>query len=66
MAMSNELTVISGKKVYVTPTGLKITTRGKVVSTRDFVSSLVKSERRRIRKALRQLGHTRHIFESLS
>ncbi len=57
--LQNEI-VIAGKRVYVTPTGVKLTSKGKVTTTTDLISSLVKGERRRIRKALRAMGHLKH------
>ncbi len=56
---TNEIT-IAGKKVYVTATGVKLTSKGKVVTTRELVSGLVKGERRRVRKSLRAMGYVRH------
>lgn len=49
----------SGKlfgNVYVTPTGLKVGTRGKVRTVEEVLYSLPKGERRKVRKAARALG----------
>ena len=46
--------------VYVTPTGFKVTSRGKVVPKSAFLQSLPKSERRKIRKECFRAGYYEH------
>ncbi len=47
---------ICGKQIYVTPNGIKLTSRGKVVPVEVFLSGLDKGERRKLRKALYKMG----------
>jgi hypothetical protein len=47
---------LNGKSVYLTPTGLKVTARGKVTPVGRFLGALSKGEARRARKALRKAG----------
>lgn len=54
--MSTILAVVNGTKIYGTPTGIKITSRGKVQKPEQLFSELPKSERRKIRKAARKLN----------
>lgn len=54
------LTLADGRKVYATPCGLKITTRGKVASPAKVLGSLSKGEARRLRKNCYRLGLRYH------
>ncbi len=45
--------------VFVTPTGLKVGSKGKVLPAGKFLGSLAKGEARRLRKELRRLGEVK-------
>lgn len=47
---------LDGKTLYVTPTGLKLGAKGKVLDTSELYRSLDKGQTRKIRKALRANG----------
>lgn len=51
---------VNGKTLYATPTGLKLTSRGKVQPAGQVLSALSKGERRKVRKALHRAGFVRH------
>lgn len=46
--------------VYATPTGLKVTARGKVHDPGYIYGALPKGDARKLRKAARAAGFTRH------
>lgn len=48
---------INGHHLYVTPTGVKVTVRGKVEDTGSVLARVDKGTARRLRKALRRAGH---------
>lgn len=48
---------VNGKRVIITPTGLKLGSRGKVMKAGTVFATLNKGEARRLRKSLRVLGH---------
>lgn len=50
------LTEIEGKKVYETPTGLKVGAKGKVMSPFALAFSLPKGTRRQLRKAFARIN----------
>ena len=56
----NTNVVLAGKTIYVTPSGFKVTQRGKVMSASETYAKLNKSDRRRLRKTARRLGFDRH------
>ncbi len=47
---------VQGKQVWVTPTGFKLSSKGKVVSTGEFLGSLPKGEARKLRKEMFKMG----------
>ncbi len=47
---------IEGRFVFVTPTGFKLGSKGKVVSTGEFLGSLPKGEARKLRKECYKMG----------
>ncbi len=48
---------IQGKAVIVTPTGLKLGSKGKVLPAGKVLGMLPKGEARKLRKGLYRLGH---------
>lgn len=59
------IATVSGKTVYPTPTGLKISTRGKVSPPLEVIMQFPDGERRRIRKALAAQGRHDLVQASL-
>ncbi len=57
--------IVNEKKLFVTPTGIKTTSRGKVLSPAEVIVPLPKNERRKIRKILRRNGYHKHVQRSL-
>lgn len=51
---------VQGKTVYVTPTGFKVGSRGRVAAPATVYATLPKSERRKLRKAARSGGFKAH------
>ncbi len=49
---------------YATATGIKLSTRGKVVLVGQELSAMTKSGARKLRKALRRAGFARHAAAS--
>ena len=47
---------VEGREVFATPTGVKLSSRGRVLSAGELFGVLPKGEARRIRKALRRAG----------
>lgn len=47
---------LSVGNAFITPTGLKLGTRGKVTAPSEFVQNLSKGDRRKIRKACHREG----------
>lgn len=56
----------NGKTYYVTPTGVKLGSKGKVQPINAVYANLVKSQRRQLRKALRAVGLTWHSAQMAS
>ncbi len=57
--MATGITII-GKTAYITPTGFKLTAKGKVTPPADFYRTLPKGVRRRLRKFAYSNGFVRH------
>lgn len=57
--MSTNLT-ISGKTIFLTPTGVKLGSKGKVQPTTDLINSMTKGERRKFRKTAYAYGYFTH------
>lgn len=55
---------IGGKNVIATPTGIKISARGKVTNMSAAYGSMSKGDARKLRKALRAAGHIQHAAAS--
>ncbi len=47
---------VQGKQVWVTPTGFKLGSKGKVTPTGEFLGSLSKGEARKLRKEMFKMG----------
>lgn len=55
----------NGLSLYATPTGLKEGSKGKVRNTSSVLYDVIqsKSERRKVRKALRKAGYVKHASD---
>jgi hypothetical protein len=61
----NGIATVSGKTVYPTPTGIKISARGKVLPPLEAIQQFPAGERRRIRRALAEQGRNDLVQQSL-
>lgn len=48
---------INGKQLFVTPTGVKLGSRGKVLPVGNLLGTVDKGTARKVRKSLRAAGH---------
>lgn len=51
---------VNGRQLYVSPNGLRFTSKGKVAEAGHVLSALDKGTARRVRKACRKAGYTGH------
>lgn len=57
--MATELK-LDGKQIYLTPTGFKLGSRGKVITADELYRQLSKGNRRKARKFARKNGYNSH------
>ena len=51
---------VNGKTTFITPTGFKLGSKGKVVPAGNFLGTLTKSEARKLRKTAHANGFKQH------